>query len=92
MSTFAGLLTALAGPIAKKVLLSLGVGAVTYVGLQAAASGAISASQNAMVGLPAAVAQILAMGGVFTAMSIIAGGIMAGVTMIAVKKLQVLTG
>lgn len=92
MSTFAGLLTALAGPIAKKVLLSIGVGAVTYVGLQAAASTAISSAQSAFGGLAGPAAQILAMGGIFTAMSIIAGGIMAGVTMVAVKRLQLLTG
>lgn len=91
MATFSNLLVSLAGPVVKKALVSLGVGAVTYAGLQAAASSAVSAAQTAFGGVGAGPAAILAMSGIFTAMSIIAGGIMAGITMVAVKRLQMLT-
>ena len=90
--TFVSLLVSLAGPVVRKALLSLGVGVVTYVGLQAALTAALNASQNAFGGVAAGPAAILAMSGVFTALGIIAGGIVAGVTMIALKRFQVITG
>lgn len=90
--TFASLLVSLAGPLVRKALLSLGVGVVTYVGLQSALTAALNASQNAFGGVAAGPAAILAMSGVFTALGIIAGGIVAGVTMIALKRFQIITG
>ncbi|WP_374279230.1 DUF2523 family protein [Azonexus sp.] len=79
-------LMALVGPLARQVLLSLGIGVVTFVGLDTAVTAALSAAKAATSSISADVAAILAMGGVFTAMSIIAGGITAGVSMIALKR------
>lgn len=90
--SFASLMVGLAGPVVKKALTSIGVGIVTYAGLQAAVSGAIGAAQSAFGGVAAGPAAILAMSGVFTAMGIIAGGITAAVTMVALKRFQILTG
>lgn len=85
--TLAGLLTALAGTLAKKVLTALGMGFVTYVGLNAAVSGAISAASGAMGGASSDVASILAISGFFTACSVIAGGITASVTLVSLTRL-----
>ena len=82
-------LMALAGPLARQVLVSLGIGLITYLGLDLAVSGALSAAKGSLGAMPASVAAILARGGVFTAMSILAGGVMARVSMMTMKKLGV---
>jgi len=90
--SFASLMVSLAGPVVKRALASIGMGVVTYAGLQVAVNGAISAAQSSFGGLAAGPAAILAMSGVFTAMGIIAGGIISGITMIALKRFQIRTG
>jgi hypothetical protein len=91
MSTLSGALTALAGPLAKKVLTSVGIGLVTYAGLDAAVTAGLSAAKSALGGIGTDYAAIAAMFGFFTACSVIAGGITAGLTMMSFKKLAVLT-
>lgn len=91
MTTLSGALTALAGPLAKKVLTSLGFGLVTYVGLDTAVTAGLAAAKASLGGISADYAAIAAMFGLFTACSVIAGGITAGLTMMAFKKLSILT-
>lgn len=91
MSSFSAVLTALAGPLAKKAMTALGFGVVTYVGLDAAVTAGLSAAKSALGGIATDYAAIAAMFGFFTACSIIAGGITAGLTMMAFKKLALLT-
>jgi hypothetical protein len=79
-------LMALAGPLARQVLISLGIGLVTFVGLDAAVTAALSAAKSNLGQMPAAAAAILARGGVFTAMSVIAGGITARMSMMVLKQ------
>lgn len=83
----AAFLMALVGPLARQVLISLGIGLVTFVGLDAAVTGALGAAKASFGQIPAAAAAILARGGVFTAMSIIAGGITARMSMMVLKQL-----
>lgn len=87
MSTLSGVLTALAAPLAKKVLSALGIGFLTYAGVDAAVNGALSAAKSNFGGVSADITSILALSGMFTAMSIIAGGITAGLTMMVFSKL-----
>lgn len=87
MSTFGGVLQTFAGPVAKKVLSSLGFGFVAFAGVEAAVNGALSAAKSNFAGVATDVAQIMAMSGLFTAMSIIAGGITAGLSMMVFNKL-----
>jgi len=79
-------LVGLAGPIARQILISLGIGTVTFLGLNTAVTAALGAAKTALSGLPADAVQILALGGVFTALSVLAGGVTAGVSMIALKR------
>lgn len=76
----------ISGPIARQVLVSLGVGVTTFVGLDAAVQSALSAAKSALGGLTGDITQILALGGGFAALSTLAGGILAGVTMIALSR------
>lgn len=91
MSSLAGALTALAGPLAKKVLTSLGIGIITFVGMEAAVTAALSAAKASFSGIGPDIAAIVAMFGTFTACSIIAGGITACLTMMSFKRLGLLT-
>ena len=71
----------------SRVLVALGVGTVTYVGLSAAVNSALGSAKSAFGQLGAEVFQLVAMAGVFQAMSIMAGGIIAGVSFMALKNL-----
>lgn len=79
-------LLAMAAPVAKKVAVSLGIGVVTYVGMDAALSAALGAAKTAWGGMGADVAAFVAMAGVNTAASILAGALTARVALEAVKR------
>lgn len=79
-------LMALAGPLARQVLVSLGIGLITFVGLDAAVTAALGAAKSNLGMMPATVAALLARGGIFTAFSILAGGIVAGVSMTVLSR------
>lgn len=87
MSTLSGVLTALAGPLAKKVLSALGIGFITYAGIDTAINAALGAAKSNFAGVATDIASILAIGGLFTAMSVIAGGITAGLTLMVLTKM-----
>lgn len=89
--TFANLLVLLAGPIAKKVLSALGIGFITFIGVDAAVSAALSAAKSNFAGISTDIASILAMAGFFDAFAAIAGGLSAGVAMMALSRLGKLT-
>jgi len=91
MATLTTVLTSLAGPLAKKVLTSLGIGVLTYAGLDTAASAALGAAKSNLGGMTADITQIIAMAGGFAALSIIAGGITAGVSMMVMSRLAKIT-
>lgn len=92
MGTLAGLLTGLAGPLAKKVLGAVGVGMVSYVGVSAALEALLDTVRGQWGALSGDVATLLAMGGVNTAVSIIAGAMVARVALMSFKRLGALTG
>lgn len=78
---------ALAGPMAKQVLISLGIGFISFVGLDAAVTAGLSAAKGYLSGMPSAVISILAIAGVWTAMSIVVGGILARLSMMVLSRL-----
>ncbi len=90
MSTLGAFLTAAAGPIAKKVLTSLGIGVVSFVGLQALLSELLGFAKDAWGGMPAIAAAYMAIGGANTAISIIAGALITRVSLVALRKLDLL--
>lgn len=82
-------LISLVGPIVTKVLTQLTVGYVTYKGLDAALNALLSKAQANWSGLPADIAAYLAIAGVNTAISIIAGALAARIAMIPLKRLKI---
>lgn len=74
------------GPLAKRVLLSIGVGTVTYAGLTVALNQALSAAKGALGGMSGDLVQIMALAGMFDSMAIIAGGMVAALSFMIVKR------
>lgn len=91
MSTFSSALTALAGPLAKRVLVSLGIGIVSYAALLATLHSALDHAKALFGAVPADLLQIIARFGFFDAMAIEAGALIASVTLIAGSRLARLT-
>ncbi|KVL90150.1 DUF2523 family protein [Burkholderia stagnalis] len=83
--TWAAWLLSLIGPLALRVLVTLGVGVLTVTGLNAAVGTALGWLTSAVGGLPADLANVLALGGVFTGMSYIAGAFASRVAMAGVS-------
>lgn len=84
------LLVAVSGPIARQVLVSLGVGVVTMVGVDAALTSILGAAKAAWAGLPGAVAQYVALSGVNTGLALVAGACSARVSMMVLKSMRLL--
>lgn len=83
---FAGI----AGPVAKKALTALGIGVVTMVGVDTAIQGALNSAKAAFGGMTGVVGDIVAISGFFSAVSIIAGGVVAAGSIMVMKKLAVI--
>jgi len=85
--TVAGWLAALAPTLARQVLVALGFGFVTFVGLDTAITGAMNAAKASYGGMASFSAAIIAMSGMNTAMGIIAGAVVARLSFIQLKRL-----
>lgn len=85
-------LVALAGPLATRVLAALGIGTLTYAGVDVALSGALGAARSALAGMGADIAGILALAGLFDALAIVAGGYTAALTLQTLTRFAVHTG
>lgn len=79
-------LGALAWPLVSRVLVAAGVGTVTYAGVSTALNAALDAAKSSFGGLAGELSQILAMAGLFQAMSIIAGALIASLSWMVLKK------
>ncbi len=79
-------LASVSGPIAKKVLTAVGVGTLTIVGMQTALESALNAVRDSLGGMTGVVADLVAMAGFFSAVSVIAGGLSAAVSITVMKR------
>lgn len=78
-------------PLVTRVLSSLGVGTVTYVGAETALHSAIDAAKTSFGAMAGDVAQLLAMAGFFDAMAIMSGGILSGLAWMTLKRFALQT-
>lgn len=86
MDSLAAWLGAISWPIVSRVLLSAGMGTVTYTGAGAAIDTALSAARTAFTGIGVEIAQLLARAGFFDALAITSGGIVSGLAFMVLKK------
>lgn len=87
MPTLIAFLLAAAWPIAKKVLIAMGIGFATYQGLTLVADQIKNEVLAAWGQIGGASLQILTLGGVPQSIGIILGAISAGAAMMAVARL-----
>jgi hypothetical protein len=73
-------LLSIAGPLALRVIAALGMGVVTYTGVDTALNGLIQQAQSSWQGLSADVLGLAAVAGIPGALGIIAGAMTARVT------------
>lgn len=83
-------LVGLAGPAIRKILISLGIGFASYAAIAAALTSAIGAAKSAFAGFGGDSLAILQLSGITEAMGIICGAMTARVSLMALKKLEIL--
>lgn len=81
--TLAVWLMSLIGPLVLQALIAVGVGTLTVAGIDVAVNQCVSWLTSAVGGMSSDLVNVLAMSGVFTAMSYIGGGISARLAMAA---------
>lgn len=92
MAAFGGLgsfLAGIAGTVTKRALSGIGVGIVSLVAVKAALEQALSAAKAAWGGFGGEALQLVQMAGMPTFMSIVAGGLVASLTVATLKKFEV---
>lgn len=91
MMAIGAFLTAAIGPLAKRAAAALGFGVVSYVGVDLALGQLLGTARDAWAGsLGADVAAYVAMAGLNTGLSILAGALAGRVALIATKRMMLL--
>ena len=83
-------LVGLASPVARRVLSSLGIGVVTFVGVDLAASNIVGMAKASWSGADAVLVGLLNLAGVGTSMSIIAGAVTSRLALMVMKRMTLL--
>lgn len=83
-------LVGLAGPVVKRIMSALGVGIVSYAALSAALNSALSAAKGAWGGLTGDALGLVQLAGIPDAMSIIAGALIARVSLMVLKRFELI--
>lgn len=89
MSTLATFLIGIAGSLAARVLLALGISIVSYASLITVTDSLISQMQTNFNSLPATTLQLAKLGGVGTFLAIVTSAFVARVALLAVKRFKI---
>lgn len=81
----------LSWPIVSRVMAALGLGTLTYTGVDAALTGVLDNAKTAFSGMSGDVVQIVSMFGFFDAMAITSGGIISGLAWMVLKRFALQT-
>lgn len=84
-------LVALGAPLIRKILVSLGVGVITYTGMQSIVSNVLSSAKAAWYGFPVDILALVNLAGVGTAFSIIAGAFTARLSLSLLQRFGVVS-
>ena len=91
MASWGSFLGAAAGPLAKKVLTSLGVGVISYTAAKAVIDQVTASVTSSMNGIGSDVYQLLALAGFVDAVSIAIAAVTAAAALAFGKRLGMLT-
>lgn len=78
-------------PLITRIMASLGIGTVSYMGAESALMGAINTAKSAFFGAGQEMMAVLVLSGFFDAMSIMSGGLVSALSWIILKKYAVLS-
>jgi hypothetical protein len=81
----------LSWPIVSRVMAALGLGTLTYTGVDAAITGVLDSAKSAFAGMAGDVVTLLSMCGFFDAMAITSGGIISGLAWMVLKRFALQT-
>jgi uncharacterized protein YhhL (DUF1145 family) len=87
---WASLFMGLTGPIVARILLTLGMGIVSFVGFTAVINLTFNTLQNSFNSVPAAAGQLIFLAGIPQAIAILLSALAARVTLMQMKKIQIL--
>ena len=76
----------LSWPIVSRVMAALGLGTLTYTGVDTALTSVLADAKSAFAGMTGDVVNLLAMCGFFDAMAITSGGIISGLAWMVLKR------
>ena len=79
-----------AAPLTRRVMSALGLGVVTIIGLHTLLTNMLQSMSSSVGSIGADLGALLALGGFLKAMSILAGALVTRVSMIALKRFEVL--
>ena len=85
-----GWVLSLVEPIVGRILTALGVGVVSYAALSTVLNQALGAAKSAMGGLSGDALGLVQLAGVPDAMSIIAGALMTRVSLMVLKRFELI--
>lgn len=85
-------LVSLAWPAVSRILAALGIGTLTFTGMDSMLQNAIAQAQGQFSNLAPEVLAILSIGGAVTAMSIITGGMTASLLLVVMKRFSLKSG
>lgn len=86
---FGSFLAGIAATVTKRAMVGVGLGVVSFAAINAALTAALNAAKAAWAGLGADVLAFLAIGGVPSFMSIVAGGLVAAAAIVGLKQFEV---
>lgn len=85
-------LVGLAWPAISRIMAALGLGTVTYIGLESALRSAITQAQSSLSGLAPDIMALLSMAGFVTALSVISGAAITSLAFVVLKRFSFRTG
>lgn len=88
MTTLAAFLLSIVGSLAGRVLLSLGIGVVSYAALSTLATNVVSTSQANYAVIDSRVLQLINLGGIGEFLGIVSGALISKATLSAIKRLR----
>lgn len=91
MGNWSGLFISLARPLLVKVLAALGMGAISYAGVNQGMDILVSAIRSNISGIPSELSGLMGLTGIYTAFSMILGALAFRMTMQVFNRIGVMT-
>ena len=89
MSTLAAFLLSITGTLAARVMLSLGIGIVSFAAITTLANTLISSMQTYYGDIPTTVLQLIGLGGIGDLLAMISSAVIVRLTLVNLKRFRI---